>query len=159
LRRGAHPYASYGEHRRRKIGARSSFEQAVKVAVVGAGLSGVGAAYALHRQHDVTLYDVRGIAEIRRVFAQITTQVEVPCFGVTHAVCQGDNAFLTWDFGFQIKRWRQDERVIQGASHIRFAADGRVVYHPNYWDAAEELYEKLPVLGILMRWLKRQAAK
>lgn len=103
--------------------------------------------------------DVRGIAEIRRVFAQITTQVEVPSFGVTHAVCQGDNAFLTWDFGFQMKRWRQGEQVIQGASHLRFATDGRVVYHRDYWDAAAELYEKLPVLGILMRWLKRQAAK
>ncbi len=102
--------------------------------------------------------DVRGVAEIRRVFAQIATQVEVPSFGVTHAVCQGDDAFLTWDFGFQMKRWRQDEQVIHGASHIRFAADGRVAYHRDYWDPAEELYEKLPVLGILMRWLKRQGA-
>jgi steroid delta-isomerase len=103
--------------------------------------------------------DVRGVAEIRRVFAQIATQVEVPSFGVTHSVCQGDDAFLTWDFGFKMKRWREDEQVIHGASHIRFAADGRVVYHRDYWDAAEELYEKLPVLGSLMRWLKRQAAK
>jgi len=85
--------------------------------------------------------------------------VEVPSFGVTQAVCPGNGAFLTWDFGFEMKRWRQDERVIQGASHIRFATDGRVVYHRDYWDVAEELYEKLPVLGILMRWLKRQSAK
>ena len=58
-----------------------------------------------------------------------------------------------------MKRWRQDEQFIHGASHRRFATDGRVVYHRGYWDVAEELYEKLPVLGILMRWLKRQAAK
>lgn len=102
--------------------------------------------------------DVRGVAEIRRVFAHIATQVEVPSFGVTHAVCQGDDAFLTWDFGFKMKRWHEGEQIIHGASHIQFAADGRVAYHRDYWDAAEELYEKLPVLGILMRWLKRQAA-
>jgi hypothetical protein len=29
--------------------------------------------------------------------------------------------------------------------------------HRDYWDAAEELYEKLPVLGGLMRWLKTRA--
>ncbi len=103
--------------------------------------------------------DVRGIAEIRRVFAHIANQVEVPSFGVTHAVCQGDDAFLAWDFGFKMKRWRQDEQVIHAVSHIRFAADGRVMYHRDYWDAAEELYEKLPIIGALMRWLKRQAAK
>jgi steroid delta-isomerase len=28
--------------------------------------------------------------------------------------------------------------------------------HRDYWDAAEELYEKLPA-GRLMRWLKRRA--
>ena len=92
------------------------------------------------------------------MFAQIATQVEVPSFGVTRAVCEGDDAFLTWDFGFKMKRWRQDEQVIHGTSHLRFAPDGRVAYHRDYWDPAEELYEKLPVLGILMRWLKRQAA-
>jgi len=26
----------------------------------------------------------------------------------------------------------------------------------NYWDAAEVLYEKLPVVGAAMRWLKRR---
>lgn len=45
------------------------------------------------------------------------------------------------------------------ASDIRFAADGRVVYHRDYWDAADERYAKLPALGILMRWLRLQAAK
>jgi hypothetical protein len=31
-----------------------------------------------------------------------------------------------------------------------------VADHRDYWDAAEELYEKLPVLGALMRLLKRR---
>jgi hypothetical protein len=29
--------------------------------------------------------------------------------------------------------------------------------HRDYWDAAEELYEQIPVLGAVMRWLKRRA--
>ena len=33
----------------------------------------------------------------------------------------------------------------------------RITLHRDYWDAAEELYEKLPLLGTLMRWLKRRA--
>ena len=40
---------------------------------------------------------------------------------------------------------------------MKFAADGRINFHRDYWDAAEELYEKLPLVGSLMRWLKRQA--
>ena len=114
--------------------------------------------YAADARFKDPFNDVRGIAEIRRVFAQIATQVEVPSFGVTRAVCEGDDGVFDVGFGFQMKRWREDEQVIHGASHVRFAPDGRVAYHRDYWDPAEELYEKLPVLGILMRWLKRQAA-
>jgi hypothetical protein len=33
-----------------------------------------------------------------------------------------------------------------------------VTLHRDYWDAAEELYEKLPVVGGLMRLIKRRLA-
>ena len=33
---------------------------------------------------------------------------------------------------------------------------GKVVYHRDYWDTAEELYAKLPLLGGLMRFLRRR---
>jgi hypothetical protein len=33
----------------------------------------------------------------------------------------------------------------------------RISLHRDYWDAAEELYEKLPWVGALMRWLKKRA--
>jgi len=83
--------------------------------------------------------------------------VDSPRFIVTNHVLQGDQAFLTWDFLFRMKRFATDEQCIRGATHVRFAADGRVNFHRDYWDAAEELYEKLPLLGSLMRGLKRMA--
>jgi hypothetical protein len=30
--------------------------------------------------------------------------------------------------------------------------------HRDYWDAAEELYEKLPVIGVLMRAMRSRLA-
>jgi steroid delta-isomerase len=39
---------------------------------------------------------------------------------------------------------------------VRFGPDGRVTYHRDYWDAAGELYAKLPVVGPLMRYLARK---
>jgi ketosteroid isomerase-like protein len=101
--------------------------------------------------------EVQGIAEVTRIFAHMFTQVDAPRFVVTGSVLQGEQAFLTWDFLFRMKRFSRDEQCIRGASHLRFAPDGRVAFHRDYWDAAEELYEKLPVLGALMRALKRAA--
>jgi steroid Delta-isomerase len=70
---------------------------------------------------------------------------------VTRAVCQGDDAFFDLGFRLQGETLAPGRTSRPGASHIRFAADGRVVYHRDYWDPAEDLYGKLPVLGTLMR--------
>ena len=54
-------------------------------------------------------------------------------------------------------RFKDPFNEVRGVSHLVLAPDGRIAEHRDYWDAAEELYEKLPLLGGLMRWLKRRA--
>jgi steroid delta-isomerase len=101
--------------------------------------------------------EVRGLPAITRIFSHMFVQVDAPRFVVTTRMTQGDDAFLTWNFLFRMKRLSDGEQCIRGATHLRFNADGLVDMHRDYWDAAEELYEKLPVLGSLMRALKRAA--
>jgi len=96
--------------------------------------------------------EVRGAERIERIFRHMFDQVEAPRFVVTARIEAEAGAMLTWDFLF---RSRGREQCVRGASHLRFDAQGRVEHHRDYWDAAEELYEKLPVLGLLMRWLRR----
>jgi steroid delta-isomerase len=101
--------------------------------------------------------EVRGSAEITRIFEHMFVQVDAPRFVVTTQLLQGNEAFLCWNFLFRMKRFAREEQCIRGATHLRFAEDGRIDFHRDYWDAAEELYEKLPVLGSLMRALKRMS--
>ncbi len=101
--------------------------------------------------------EVNGIQHVITIFDHMFHQLDQPRFVVTTHVIQGDQAFLTWDFLFKMKRFNRNEQCIRGASHIRFAADGRVCYHRDYWDVAEELYEKLPLIGSVMRGLKKMA--
>ena len=69
----------------------------------------------------------------------------------------GARVMLTWDFEFHFRGWRpQVTQNIHGASLITLDAAGLVAVHRDYWDAAEELYEKLPLLGALLRLLKQQ---
>ena len=101
--------------------------------------------------------EVNGIQHVITIFDHMFHQLDQPRFVVTTHVIQGDQAFLTWDFLFKMKRFNRNEQCIRGASHIRFAADGRVSFHRDYWDVAEELYEKLPLIGSVMRGLKKMA--
>lgn len=99
--------------------------------------------------------EVTGLAAVQRIFAHMFSALDAPRFVVLTAMVEGDQCFLTWDFLFRIKG-QALERRIHGSSHLRFAADGRIARHRDYWDAAEEFYEQLPLLGALLRWIKRR---
>lgn len=97
--------------------------------------------------------EVRGREAIGRIFRHMFETLDEPRFVVTRAVGQGTDLFLTWDFHFR-RRPGSAPMHIQGATHLELAPDGRVLAHRDYWDAAQELYAKLPLLGALMRWLQ-----
>jgi ketosteroid isomerase-like protein len=102
--------------------------------------------------------DVKGIADIERIFQHMYVALEQPRFVIVEEIVDGQQAFLTWEFRFKFKRFdTQTEQVILGTTHLVLDDQGQISLHRDYWDAAEELYEKLPVVGALMRWLKRRA--
>jgi ketosteroid isomerase-like protein len=98
--------------------------------------------------------EVRALHEIQAIFGKMFRTLQSPRFSVTERIVGETSVALTWDFDFGL---RGSPIRVRGASVLRFDTDGRVNYHRDYWDAAEELYEKLPVVGALMRWLKRRA--
>ena len=118
----------------------------------------LGQHYAAQARFKDPFNDVTGLPEIARIFEHMFVALIGPRFVVTQQVCQGAQCFLTWEFRFQFRAYHKgEEQVILGASHLVFDAQGLVTLHRDYWDAAEELYEKLPLVGSLMRWLKRRA--
>jgi hypothetical protein len=49
--------------------------------------------------------------------------------------------------------------VVRGATQLAFDPhSGLVVLHRDYWDTGEELYARLPLLGAVMRWLRRRGS-
>ena len=103
--------------------------------------------------------EVRGVAAIQRIFTHMFRQVAEPRFVVTEKVVDAGGAMLVWEFYFRMRlRGRGEAQVMRGVSHLKFDASGKVIYHRDYWDTAEELYMKLPVLGTLMRGLRRALA-
>jgi steroid Delta-isomerase len=103
--------------------------------------------------------EVRGVPAIRRIFAHMFEQVAEPRFVVTERVADPGGAVLVWELGCRLRLpGRGQTLVLRGVSHLKFDAAGKVIYHRDYWDTAEELYMKLPGLGTLMRGLQRMLA-
>jgi len=121
-------------------------------------LSGLADIYAQGARFKDPFNDVQGLDAIAHIFGHMFVALQKPRFVITRQVSQGDDCFITWDFYFYLASYQPSvEQKIAGATHLVFDAAGRVQVHRDYWDAAEELYEKLPLVGSLMRWLKRRA--
>jgi ketosteroid isomerase-like protein len=123
-------------------------------------LARLGEFYAADARFKDPFNEVQGLPAIEAVFAHMYRALDAPRFVIREIAAEGERCFLTWEFLFRFKRFARDrEQVVRGASMLVFGPDGRIALHRDYWDAAEELYEKLPAVGALMRWLKRRASE
>jgi ketosteroid isomerase-like protein len=119
----------------------------------------IGEVYAEGATFQDPFNKVEGHAALKHIFNDMFVRLHDPRFVILETIAEDQRAILVWDFTFRIKRYKPDvTRTIHGTSLVRFGADGRVTSHRDYWDAAGELYEQLPVVGGLMRWLKGQMA-
>jgi len=95
--------------------------------------------------------DVHGADAMHRVFRHMFDNVGNVRFTVHRAVLNGDTCLMDWRFEglLRSKPW-----VFEGASVVTFATDGRVAEHIDHWDAASAFYERLPILGSLLGWIR-----
>lgn len=115
------------------------------------------ACYAENARFRDPFNDVVGRRAIGAVFAHMFETVENPAFSVSGRFDSADAVVLRWEFGFHSTRLGGVQSII-GLSTLRFDDHGLVVEHLDYWDAAGGLYEKLPLIGWLLRRLRRALA-
>jgi hypothetical protein len=99
--------------------------------------------------------EVSGIAAIEQIFLHMFKTTEHPTFTFIDTLQQGNQAFLSWHFNFGLNG---KEYEVKGGTHLYLDEAGLITMHRDYWDAAEELWQKLPILGTLVRWLRRKFA-
>lgn len=101
--------------------------------------------------------DVTGLVAMRRILERMFADLHEPRFRVTHRAWDGATCLLRWRFTARGKS-NQNEWLIVGMSELAFAPDGRVSSHIDHWDAGRQVYEKLPVLGAVLRVIRRRLA-
>ncbi|MEI8402302.1 MAG: nuclear transport factor 2 family protein [Alcaligenaceae bacterium] len=96
---------------------------------------------------------VAGIESIRRIYQHMFEQLDEPRFVITAKLVEAAAAFMTWQFLFTL---RGKAYVIEGSTHFSLDQQGLIVLHRDYWDAAQELYEQIPLLGAVLRVLRKK---
>ncbi len=115
----------------------------------------VEAAYAEDVWFDDTLKTIHRREELASYLAHSASLCDD--FEVTvHEARGADGDFLVrWRMRIKFKRFRRGEWTDSiGVTHLRLDADGRILLHQDYWDAARGLFEHVPVLGWGIRTIK-----
>jgi steroid delta-isomerase len=93
--------------------------------------------------------ELSGLDAFRRLLVKTLNDVKGLKFEVTHRAWTEDVLFLRWSFQGEVKglnNWR-----VEGMSEINFDERGLICQHIDYWDAAGQFYEKLPLIGTIIR--------
>ncbi|MBU2709880.1 nuclear transport factor 2 family protein [Zooshikella harenae] len=69
-----------------------------------------------------------------------------------------DHVTQPWTMTFKHRRLPQRQISVEGVSLLHFNTTGLVTHHQDFFDLGALLYEQLPVLGKLIRYIKKKAA-
>lgn len=97
--------------------------------------------------------DVVGPAACRAVLEKMFADVTEPRFRVIDRAHSGQVCYLRWRFTFITRT----AHAIDGMSEVHFDTNGKVTAHFDHWDSAR-VYEMVPVLGAIIRLVKRRLA-
>lgn len=100
---------------------------------------------------------VSGVAAMEGVFAAMFDTLTDVRFTVTDRAWSGTVWYLRWRFE-AIRRQGGAGLAFDGMSEVHFGPDGKVCFYRDHWDAAQGVYERLPGVGLVLRWLRRRIA-
>ncbi|WP_038181772.1 nuclear transport factor 2 family protein [Vibrio rhizosphaerae] len=110
--------------------------------------------------HDEIVFEdaahrMKGLSALSDYFTNLYQNVERCNFTIHEQHPTDNGGFLTWTMHLQHPKLDRGQLVnVQGISHLRFQ-DNKVIYQRDYFDLGEMLYEQLPLLGRVIRWIKR----
>ena len=99
--------------------------------------------------------DVQGAGAIRRHLEKAYGRMSDVAITVSDRAMGDRAAYLRWSFSLRFGR-SGPSRTIIGMSEVHVDETGRVTLHYDHWDAASQVYERVPLLGALLRAAKRK---
>ena len=84
---------------------------------------------------------VLGLAETRFIVEDVATGA--------------DGSYVRWRWEWR-RRAKDPRRTVPGVTHLQFDAHGKITHHTDLFDAAEGFYETLPIVGGVLRAIKKR---
>ena len=111
--------------------------------------------FDLNAQFKDPFHKVFGLEKIYKIFQDMYTKLDNPKFKIIEVISEDKVIYIKWDFEFKFKN-KSKQESFEGISRVEFNNEGKAISHIDYWDSAENLYEKIPILSFFIKLIKKK---
>lgn len=103
------------------------------------------------------MVSLQGRDQLITYYQKMYEGAEDVTFAFGEHLCEGDTHMLNWKMTITAPRLNHGKPFnVDGMSQIKMK-NGLAYYHRDYFDLSTMFYEKLPVVGGIVEWLKKKA--
>jgi len=111
-------------------------------------------AYFLDPFHELT-----GVETMERYFLRAAEPVEECTFEIEDWAENNGEHYTRWTMRLRLKNKKNEPPTeTLGLTHLRFDAQGKVIFHADYWDPQYPVYDKIPLLSGMLRYVRGRIA-
>jgi hypothetical protein len=103
------------------------------------------------------VHELKGLNAVRDYYLKLYKNVKTIRFDFTRAVSEGNTHVVFWDMTLETPKLNSGEPYkTKGNSLIVFSPETqKVIYHRDYFDMGEFVYERIPVLKSIILYIKK----
>lgn len=105
------------------------------------------------------MHHVEGFDNLSQYFRVLYQHLTHCQFDIKHLIYSQNEAAIYWQMSYKHPKLNHGNLVVvEGHSQIKGHED-KVIFHRDYLDIGAMLYEQLPMLGRLIKWIKARASR
>ena len=102
-----------------------------------------------------TLKTIHGAPAIRDYFIKTAQGLDAMTVRFDDVAISGNNYYFRWTMETRMKHLARGKTIRTiGVTMVRFDPEGRVSIHQDFWDSAQGVWDHVPVLGSVIRWIQ-----
>ena len=102
------------------------------------------------------VHEIRGLVGLEDYFATMISDLTDCRFEYLDEVVGERSAYIKWVMHYRHPRLGNRLVSVRGVSHLRFG--DKIEFHEDVYDMGAMLYEQVPLLGNVTRWLRLRLA-
>jgi hypothetical protein len=102
------------------------------------------------------VHEIRGLVGLEDYFANMISDLTDCRFEYLDEIIGERSAYIKWVMHYRHPRLGNRPVSVRGVSHLRFG--DKIEFHEDVYDMGAMLYEQVPLLGNVTRWLRLRLA-